>query len=145
MPNYLFESLDKSETTLLFYSMKEAPKVGSVVKVDGKKWRRIFTLPQAAPAGLKPIDPHSQKAFREKTGSMKGTLGDMWDLSKELSAKRAEKEGGEDPIQNKYLAEYKKKRRGTPHTAELSKNQKKAQKQYDEGLKKLGIKLGLAD
>jgi hypothetical protein len=143
MPEYLFEQIDTGEQKAFFYTMKEVPKVSTVVEIDGNKWRRIFTLPQAAPNGLKAIDPHSQKAFREKTGAMKGTVGDLWSLSKELSEKRAEKEGGTDSVKEKYYTEFSKRRRGTPHPSKLAENQRKAQKKLNDGLNKIAKQFGL--
>ena len=43
---------------------------------------------------------------------MKGTMGDMWDYSKELSDKRKEVMGGTDPLRKKAEKEYSKKRKG---------------------------------
>ena len=57
-------------------------------------------------------DPFSAEQFRQKTKNMKGTMGDMWDYSKELSDKRKEAMGGADPIRKKAEKEYSKKRRG---------------------------------
>ena len=39
---------------------------------------------------------------------MKGTVGDALDYSAELSAKRAESNGGEDPIKRKAFKDYEK-------------------------------------
>ncbi len=46
------------------------------------------------------IDAFSEADFVKKTGNMKGTLGDMENLSREMSEKRAAKNGGEDPVLN---------------------------------------------
>ena len=143
MPNYLFESLDGEETTELFYPMKEAPRTGDIVEIDGKQWKRIFTLPQAVTTGLKPVDPFSQKQFREKTGAMSGTVGELWDYSKEMSQRRAEKMGGDDPVKQKYFKDFRKARKGTPHTAELAESQIKTVKNANEKLKSKGIKITL--
>lgn len=118
--------------------MKDAPSVGAIVEIEGDKWTRIFTIPQAAPNGLKPIDPRSSKQFVEKTGAMKGTVGDMLDLSKELSEKRAEKMGT-DPVKDKFYKDYSAKRRGVKHTAQLAEEQKKAQKKLEKALAGLGL------
>ncbi len=113
--------------------------MGTVVEMERGKWKRLFTLPEAAPNGLKPIDPHSSKQFVQKTGAMKGTIGDLWDTSAELSARRAEKNGGEDPVKSKFYAQYEKGRRGTPHSQKLAENQKKAQKKLEKALAGLGL------
>ena len=43
---------------------------------------------------------------------MKGTMGEMWDYSKELSEKRKKISGGEDPIRKKAEKKYSDKRKG---------------------------------
>lgn len=142
MPQYTFKNLDTGETQDFFYSMKEVPSSDTIVIANGQRWKRVFVCPQLNTAGMKPLDPFSEKAFREKTGAMKGTVGDLWDTAKEMSEKRAEKLG-EDPIRKKYFENYKKRKRGVPHTAELVEGQKKAKKEFDEGLKKIGKKMGI--
>ena len=42
------------------------------------------------------------------------TVGDMWDLSKDMSEKRAKK-AGKDPVKEKYFKDYEKKRKGVKH------------------------------
>lgn len=66
-----------------------------------------FSLPYVAIKGSK--DPFDERGFVEETGRKRGTVGDMMDHAKELSEKRAQQNGGVDPIQNKFFADYKKK------------------------------------
>ena len=40
----------------------------------------------------------------------------MWDKSAELSAKRAEKNGGIDPVKEQWKKDYSKKRKGAKYT-----------------------------
>jgi hypothetical protein len=102
MPTYCFESIDSDNKFIdIFYHFKDAPKIGAVIENEGKKWRRIPTLPYAA-SDTQALDPFDNKAFVDKTGKMKGTWGDMETLSSELSEKRAKLAGGEDPVLNKY-------------------------------------------
>lgn len=139
MPNYLFTSQTTGETREFFYHMRDVPKVSAIIDIDGEKWRREMTMPQAAPNGIKPLDPHSAKQFVAKTGAMKGTIGDMLDLSKEMSEKRAEKHGEKDPIKEKFYDDYAAKRRGIRHTAQLAERQKSAQKKLEKTLASLGL------
>jgi len=55
-----------------------------------------------------PINPFDMKKMVAKTGAMKGTVGDLWNVSKEASEKRSEKLGHEDPVKRKYLDNYAK-------------------------------------
>jgi hypothetical protein len=73
---------------------------------EGIEWQRVFLSPNAAISNSP--DPFSSNSFLEKTANMRGTIGDMMDYSAELSEKRAEKMGGEDPIKRKHFEEYEK-------------------------------------
>jgi hypothetical protein len=138
MPNYAFQNTETEEVQEMFYHMTDAPAVGSIVELDGQSWKRLFTIPHSAPNGIKAIDPYSQKAFREKTGAMKGTVGDMWALSAEMSARRAEKDGG-DKVKQKFFNDYSARKHGVKHTEELKAGHKAAKEHLEKGLKKLGI------
>jgi hypothetical protein len=74
---------------------------------DGVKWIRVFTAPNIG-VDTK-VNPDDKVGFIEKTGKMKGTVGDMMDYSAELSEERASKtESGEDPVKRKVFDDYKK-------------------------------------
>jgi hypothetical protein len=120
MPLYSFIKVDDPEVEEdFFFTMKEAPKVDEIITDDdGVKWKRIFTLPFAGVDTQ--INPDSVNDFVEKTGKKKGTLGNIFDASKELSEKRA-KQRGEDPVQKKFFENYKKQRFGVKHLEELRK------------------------
>lgn len=75
---------------------------------EGLQWRRVFTVPQAVMSSVSSIDPFDRKSQIEKTGNIKGTVGDLWDISKEMSIKREDKLGCEDPVKREYFNEYKK-------------------------------------
>jgi hypothetical protein len=77
-------------------------------------WERVYALPQVNIGNAK-SDPFNQQSFIDKTGSMKGSYGDLLDYSSELSEKRAEKIGGEDPLKRNYFDNYKKKTNGKKH------------------------------
>ncbi len=132
MPLYVFVRVDDPSVTQDFvYSMKTAPSVGKIVTVDGVKWRRIFTKPQAS-FDTK-CDPYSAKDFSKATNK-RGSVGDLWDRSKEMSVKRAEKEGGTDPVRQRYFQEFSKRRKGGKHPEQQREDSKKA-------LAKKGIKV----
>ena len=116
MPEYLFVNVKTEETCALFYHMHEAPSVGTVVTINGVKWKRIFTKPQASFDTH--ADPYSGADFVKATNK-KGSIGDLWDRSAEMGAKRKDKEGGRDPIQQKFYDDYAKRRKGKRHPQEL--------------------------
>ncbi len=114
MPLYAFESVkNPKKKTELFFSMREAPKVGEVVVDDGVEWKRVFTLPFASVDTQ--INPNSVNDFVEKTGKKKGSVGDLWDCSRELSEKRAKQNNGVDPVKKKHFDNYAKSRHGREH------------------------------
>lgn len=102
MPIYIYKNPETGETKEIIQTMKE----DHVYSQDGIEWKRVYLSPNAS------IDTKSEtpEQFIEKTGNMKGTLGEMMDYSEELSQKRASKsESGEDPIKRKHFDEYEKK------------------------------------
>ena len=95
---------------------------------NGLKWNREWTNPTYSISSLSKIDPHNPKQFTSVTGTKRGTLGDLQDLSAELSNKR-EKQMGRDPIKEKMYENYSKR-----HKNKLHPDLKK--KQLKESLKK---------
>lgn len=105
MPIYLYKHPVTGEVAEVLQGMNE----DHVYFEDGVEFDRVFTIPQASVDTQ--IDPMSSRDFVEKTGRKKGSVGDLWDASKELSSKRADKIG-KDPVQEKAFDDYSKKRRG---------------------------------
>lgn len=99
----------------MFYTMAEAPRIGQEIEIDGQKWRRVLTKPNAAITTQG--DPYSAKAFNAKMDGKKVTVGDLWDASREASDKRGGV-SGEDPIKKTYYDQYAKERKGVKHQNE---------------------------
>ena len=114
MPIYIFQHPDTQEIREVFQGMNEP----HIFSEDEVQWKRIFTVPTAS-IDTK-IDPFSQRQFIEKTGNKKGTVGNMMDLSAELSQKREQLNGKEDPIKRKHFSDYEKKV-GKKHVADKPK------------------------
>lgn len=114
MPVYKFQNPYTKEIVEVFQHMND---IHSYVQ-DGINWSRIYTVPMAA-VGTK-IDPFSTQQFIEQSYQKKGTIGNLFDQSKELSAKR-EKILGIDPFKQKYLENWSKKRKGKTHPDLLKK------------------------
>jgi hypothetical protein len=126
MPIYLFQNPETDEVKEIVLGMND-PKV---YQNDGVNWVRLFTIPNAAIDTQ--VDPHSAKDFVKATNK-KGTIGDLFDRSAELSEKRKEKIG-HDPLKEKYYENYSKTRKGKKHP-DVIKREK------TDSLKKLGITL----
>ena len=120
MPIYLFSNpANPQEVVEVIQTMNEKHEYF----VEGVQWERVFTIPQATIDAK--LDPFSETAFVDKLGKSKGVIGDTWARSAELSAQRAEKCGGEDPIKRKKFDDYKKKTKGKESFHEIKERQNK--------------------
>lgn len=128
MPQYLYANPDnETEIIEIIQSINDPHEY---IK-DGVKWVRVFTVPTMATDTC--ADPYSASDFIKNTHK-KGNFGNIMDYSKEMSQKRADKEGGRDPIREKYYENYSKTRRGAVHP-DIKKRRSK------EKLKKLGYSI----
>jgi hypothetical protein len=116
MPTYVYKHPEEEKYVEIIQTMKEDHVY---FDEDGLEWKRVFTNPQLnTEAG---IDPFDNVQFIEKTGKMKGTYGDMQDLSREMSEQRKKITGGKDPVQEAYYKKYSKERKGAKHPDQLKK------------------------
>jgi hypothetical protein len=76
---------------------------------EGLQWKRVLTTPQVNAERIGTINPFDTQKAAEITGRRKGTIGDLWDTSKELSQRREEKIGSEDPVKKTYFEKYQQK------------------------------------
>ena len=109
MPLYLYQHPETEEVKEILQGMNDE----HVYEEAGVKWNRIFTVPQASIDAQ--IDPFSERQFMDKLGTKAGKVGEAWDRASEMSARRAAKAGGVDPVKDKYYKEYAKKRKGKEH------------------------------
>ena len=114
MPLYLFKNPNTGKTVSIFQLMNEEHSYSD----NGIKNERLFTVPNAQIDTE--FDVNSSSKFVEKTGKMKGTLGEIWDYSEELSKKRASKHDGVDPLRQKAEEKYSKKRRGMKYKSKIN-------------------------
>ena len=108
MPEYVFKNPQNGKLINVIQSTNDA----HVYERDGVKFERVFTIPQTN-IDTK-LNPLSSSDFIKKTKDKKGTLGDLYDLSREASEKRKQLTG-KDEVKEKYFEEYSKKRRGRKH------------------------------
>lgn len=105
MPEYSYINDDTGETIIVFQKMKDKHEY---YDSSGKKWRRVFVVPQVS-IDVK-INPMDSKDFVEKTRDKKGTLGDLFDASREASEQR-ERSAGVDPIKEQNIRDWKENRK----------------------------------
>ena len=109
MPIYVYKHPDDEEYREVLQGMNDE----HVYEEGGVEWKRVLTSPNVSIDNS--IDPFDNQQFIDATYNKKGTVGDMMDLSAELSAKRAEKAGGTDPVKEKFYDNYAKERKGAEH------------------------------
>ena len=115
MPLYLFSHPDTGEMKEVFFQMNDE-KV--YIDENDIQWTREYHSPQLKTQAS--IDPWNNADFVNKTNN-KGTMGDLLDRSAELSRKRADQNGGVDPVKEKYYENYSKKRKGSKHPDQMPK------------------------
>lgn len=106
MPIYIFENPKTKETVEIIQKMNDKHEYKDK---DGLEWKRVFVNPCATFDTQ--IDPFSKSDFIKKTKNIKATIGDMWELSENLSKKR-EKSRGLDPVKNETVTKYEAKTGG---------------------------------
>lgn len=106
MPEYQFSSpTDPTEIVSLFLSVNDVHEY----ILAGVKWDRVWTVPQI---GIDTkVDAFSEKQFLDKTNKQ-DTLGSIWERAKDLSAERADKLGGIDPLKAAEDKKYSDARGG---------------------------------
>lgn len=114
MPIYTFRNPDTGEEKEISQKMADNH---TYTDEKGRTWERVYYSPNAS------IDTRcdgSLESFMKNTKDKKGTMGDLWNASKEASEKRASL-SGEDKVQKKYFKSYSEKRNGLKHESEKRK------------------------
>lgn len=110
---YVFQNPETKEIREVFQNMHDEHVYYTEENGKTIKWNRVFTVPNTSVDSK--IDPYSKKSYLEKTSNLNGTYGDLQDISRELSEKRAKDHGGKDPLKEKYFKKYAEKRNGKQH------------------------------
>ena len=116
MPIYVYKNPKTNESIEVIQSMTEDHVY---IDEDGLEWKRVFIPSQLNTEASR--DRWSNSDFVEKTRDTKGSDGGMLDRSSELSEKRANQNGGVDPVRQKYFKDYSKKRNGAKHPKDNKK------------------------
>lgn len=113
---YVFQHPDREEYTEAYFGMNDEKKY---IDEEGTEWKRVYLSSQLSVDAK--VDPWDNADFVNKTGNKKGTVGDMLNLSNELSEQRAKESGGVDPLKQKYYDNYSKQRGGAKHVDQMKK------------------------
>jgi len=111
MPLYTYVNPKTKQTIDIVQSVHDEH---TYVDNKGLKWQRVFTAPEVNTHGTLKVEC-SDKQFSEYTKNRKGSIGDLWDQSAELSEKRKKIYGGKDPVKKKYFKDWSKKRKNKVH------------------------------
>ena len=112
MPLYVYEHPETGEQIEVVQAMNDPHEY---IDSTGLPWNRVFFAPNASFDTQ--VDPYSMHDYQKATENKKGTtIGEMMDYSKELSEKRADKDG-KDPVKEKFQKDYEKKH-GVKHKSE---------------------------
>lgn len=110
MPEYLYQNPNTKEIRSVYQSVND---IHEYIDENNIKWDRVYTVPQINVDSV--LNPEcTEKEFSEFTKNKKGSIGDLWDRSSELSEKR-KRIYGEDPVKKNYLKDWKKKRKNKKH------------------------------
>lgn len=137
MPLYPFIHEQTNEVHDVTFSMNDTKIYNGPDGTQIGQWKRLWGYAPGAAVDTQ-IDPHSPKDFVKVTNKRGGTVGELWDRAEEMSQRRAEKNGGYDPVKQKYYDQFQKSHAGTKHPQQVK----------EEGvakLKKLGIDLDWGD
>lgn len=105
MPEYLYEHPKTRKVVSVIQKMTDK----HIYFKDGIEYKRVFVNPQTVLNSTSNIDAYSESDFAKKTENIKGgTLGNLFDISAELSQKREQKEGV-DKVKNKAYSDYEKR------------------------------------
>lgn len=118
MPVYSFASEEGKEISVLV-RLDEPNEARQVQIVDGVTYKRVYSAPRAAVDTQK--GSLSQEDFNRVTQNKNLKVGDFWEISKEMSQDRADKNGGYDPVKEKFYERHLKEY-GKPHKDVIDRN-----------------------
>jgi|TARA_B100000085_G_C18563135_1_gene520418 AMMECR1 domain-containing protein len=111
MPFYLYQHPKTEQIIEVMQSCKDKHEF---IDSEGVQWNRVWTVPNAS---VDNCNDGTEEGFMRYTQDKAGTIGDLWDASKESSEKRKQRYG-EDKVQQKFFKDYSQKRKGLKHEKE---------------------------
>ena len=110
MPIYTYINTETKESLDVFLSIGDMETIGYRGKCgDEDCWEKQLSSFAISVDSSANLDPFDNEAFNRSISNKSGSMGDIMDLSAELSEKRAEKAGGEDPVQRATYDTYEEK------------------------------------
>jgi len=124
MPLYLYENVETGEISEILQSMNDVHEYHGKDGLEQGLWRRVYVNPTLS-FDTK-MDAFDSKSFVASTVNKNDTYGDLQNRAAEASEIRAGKNGGIDPVKEKYYKDYNKKTNGKLHPQEQKEKFKKA-------------------
>lgn len=118
MPVYNFASSEGKEISVLV-TLAEPDSARHTQVVDGVTYKRVYSAPLAAVDTVK--GSLEQRDFNRVTQNKNLKVGDMWNIAQEMSQDRADKNGGYDPVKEKFYERHLKEY-GKPHKDVIDRN-----------------------
>lgn len=130
MPVYDFQHEESGQIIAVLVRLDEPDAARQEQTVDGKVYKRVYSASQINKDTK--VGDATLNDFTKITTDKNLSVGTMWDISKEMSAKRAEKNGGIDPVQQKFYDDYKKKMGGEHENVKRARAAEKRKKLMEE-------------
>lgn len=134
MPLYDFHNEKTGETISVFLDMKQAPEAYRQQTVNGVVYKRVYTVPHACKDTK--VGSAARDDFRRVTEGKNLTVGEMQNISREMSQIRESKEGV-DRVKEKFITNYKKNV-GVAPLSELKQQREKRTERIKKAKEKLG-------
>lgn len=107
MPLYTYKHKETGEEVEIIQRMSEDKIYNGADGTEVDQWARVFNSFSINGTSGGKLDPFDEKSISKAMEGKDGvTLGEMWDLSAELSEQRAEMSGGEDPVKQEYYKRH---------------------------------------
>lgn len=109
MPIHQYEHPETGKTIDVYVPANASTTEHSLQIVEGQVYKRVYSAPLVAQnLGTRHGDATAAD-FQRCTGGKRGfKLGDAWEVSAEMSAKRADRNGGLDPVAEDRYARHEK-------------------------------------
>ncbi len=141
VPSYDFAAPDGTTFTV-YLDLKQPAIAYREQVIHGQVCKRIYEVPQMA---VNTAAGTGRDDFRRKTEGKNLKLGEMADISKEMSHTRAEREG-RDPVREQHYQTYEKQM-GSKHQDVVKRTKEEAREgrlaKAKRNLTKFGVKVSL--
>ena len=135
MPVLDFADEATGKTISVLVTLSEPDSARHAQVVDGVTYKRVYSAPRAAVDNQK--GSLAQQDFNRVTQNKNLKVGDMWNIAREMSQDRADKNGGYDPVKEKFYEKHLKEF-GKPHKDVIDRNVKEKTAKVMEAM---GIKI----